>query len=258
MGQGSGRTDNELIVDVLHGWERLCGNVPHQRDGWLGELADRSRMPFRALDRARRTRNRIAHPEPGNPRAVERTELLRALDIIGEAERNLAAPAPARKGAASKGAARKAAAPTSPSAGQRPRGDAGRSARPSKRGAGAQPATRTPRSGRAGTPKQRAKPRSSATSRGTTRSRTPTPSTRAARTGRAARTSAPGGRRPRARTARTRPATSWRARGFGRHLSAGIARIARIGRAGPAGRAALVLVGVLVAAVVGLALLDLL
>jgi hypothetical protein len=99
-GDPSGRrSDHELGADVLRRWERLCGMVS-QEHGWLGVLAERSGIPFRALDRARRTRNRIAHPD-ARQQAVPRDELLQALDIIGRTERKLntasAAPSPRKR-----------------------------------------------------------------------------------------------------------------------------------------------------------------
>lgn len=55
----------------------------------MRRLAERSGVPFRALDRVRRTRNELAHLTPETQSSIRRHDLLRALDIIVEAERNL-------------------------------------------------------------------------------------------------------------------------------------------------------------------------
>lgn len=79
---------HELIFEVLRRWERLIAAVP-QESGWMSVLVARSGVSFRALNRARRTRNKLAHPGTGAPGLVSRQEILRTLDIIKQAERGL-------------------------------------------------------------------------------------------------------------------------------------------------------------------------
>lgn len=78
-------SNHELSLAVLKRWERLRGEVSQER-GWLQVLADESGVSYRALDRVRHTRNRIAHPDPDTERTVSRDDLLRALEIIKDAE----------------------------------------------------------------------------------------------------------------------------------------------------------------------------
>jgi uncharacterized membrane protein len=78
------RGQADLSQRILVAWERLLRTVPPDVDrlDWLSRATG---MSFQSLDFVRRVRNDVAHPDT----AVSRDRLVRALDLIEEAQRQV-------------------------------------------------------------------------------------------------------------------------------------------------------------------------
>lgn len=88
-GGGQERSDAELRIAVINGWEGLKKRVKSSPDP-LVALAQRTGMSFRQLDMVRHVRGSCAHADP-----VPQDRLLAALQVIADAEQRLQTHEPA-------------------------------------------------------------------------------------------------------------------------------------------------------------------